>query len=275
MVEGVVRRNLPVVDDAALNQSIVFPIVLRGPPFLAVYIHNFWCVQLSCSPRSSSLSFPKNSQRSKDMMSLTATVKLATRLSRRVASHTQQQLTMMSSQAPTTFSHEKMEADARYKATLDVPESLMQTSKEESPFSIQGRFREGRAAYLDMSATTPLDPRVLDAMAPYMVRKYWIWKQIRLPRRKSSLNPYLEDWILWKPSQSYPCLWLGSRTCCRIGSGTNCEFDRSRCQGDRLYERSYRIKQYVDQRSCSFLQKERKTYHHHPDGAQVRLGFMP
>jgi hypothetical protein len=78
---------------------------------------------------------------------------------------------MMSSQAPTSFSHEKMEVDARYKTTLDVPESLMQTPKEESPFSIQGQFREGRAAYLDMSATTPLDPRVLDAMAPYMVRK--------------------------------------------------------------------------------------------------------
>ncbi len=77
---------------------------------------------------------------------------------------------MMSTvKAPTSFSHEKMEADARYKATLDIPESLMQTPPEESPFSIQGKFREGRAAYLDMSATTPLDPRVLDAMAPYMV----------------------------------------------------------------------------------------------------------
>jgi len=81
---------------------------------------------------------------------------------------------MMSSssnnQAPTSFSHEKMEGDKRYKATLDVPETLMQTPNEPSPFSIQGKFREGRAAYLDMSATTPLDPRVLDAMAPYMVR---------------------------------------------------------------------------------------------------------
>ena len=36
-------------------------------------------------------------------------------------------------------------------------------------FSIQGTFREGQASYLDMSSTTPLDPRVLDKMMPYMV----------------------------------------------------------------------------------------------------------
>lgn len=78
--------------------------------------------------------------------------------------------TFSSEQAPTSFSHEKMEADARYKPTMDIPDTLLQTAPEDSPFSIQGQFREGRAAYLDMSATTPLDPRVLDAMAPYMVR---------------------------------------------------------------------------------------------------------
>jgi hypothetical protein len=65
---------------------------------------------------------------------------------------------------------EKMETDRRYQPTVDIPDSLLHSSGEKSDFSIQGKFREGRAAYLDHSATTPLDPRVLDAMAPYMVR---------------------------------------------------------------------------------------------------------
>lgn len=74
-------------------------------------------------------------------------------------------------QAPSSFSHEKMASDKRYQPTTEVPESLMMNSEADgdNPFSIRGEFRDGRAAYLDMSATTPLDPRVLDAMAPYMV----------------------------------------------------------------------------------------------------------
>lgn len=35
-----------------------------------------------------------------------------------------------------------------------------------------GRISEGRSTYLDFQATTPLDPRVLDAMMPYMTYEY-------------------------------------------------------------------------------------------------------
>ena len=77
----------------------------------------------------------------------------------------------LSSSSPSSVSFEKMESDKRYQPTTDVPESLMDKDVT-SEFSIAGQFREGRAAYLDMSATTPVDPRVFDAMAPYMIGSY-------------------------------------------------------------------------------------------------------
>lgn len=75
--------------------------------------------------------------------------------------------------SPTSFSHDKIATDERYASTAEVPESLSSSNSNnqvDGGYSIRGGFREGRAAYLDMSATTPLDPRVFDKMAPYMVR---------------------------------------------------------------------------------------------------------
>jgi cysteine desulfurase len=39
-------------------------------------------------------------------------------------------------------------------------------------FSIVGQANEGRPVYLDLQATTPLDPRALDAMIPHMTHQY-------------------------------------------------------------------------------------------------------
>ena len=78
--------------------------------------------------------------------------------------------------APTTFSHEKMARDKRYKPQSEIPKQVlesMHTNEVHSPgFSIRGEAREGRAAYLDFQATTPMDPRVVDAMLPFMTGSF-------------------------------------------------------------------------------------------------------
>ena len=63
-------------------------------------------------------------------------------------------------------------------AVVDLASTEERTDNDDGRFSIKGTFREGRAVYLDASATTPLDPRVLDKMMPYMVRCLVGWRKI-------------------------------------------------------------------------------------------------
>ena len=83
---------------------------------------------------------------------------------------------LSTTQAPTTFSPERVATDARYKAVNKVPEAVLKTmmsDKIHSPgFSIKGEAKVGRPVYLDFQATTPMDPRVLEAMMPYMMEKF-------------------------------------------------------------------------------------------------------
>ena len=51
-------------------------------------------------------------------------------------------------------------------------ESMSEAAAEPDYIEMKGIRLTGTPLYLDMQATTPLDPRVLDAMLPYMVDKY-------------------------------------------------------------------------------------------------------
>jgi cysteine desulfurase len=77
---------------------------------------------------------------------------------------------------PITMSMESMKTDKRYKSVTEVPNTVTDTMLSNvihSPgFSIKGEAGSGRPAYLDFQATTPQDPRVLDAMMPYQLGKY-------------------------------------------------------------------------------------------------------
>ncbi|CEG47472.1 cysteine desulfurase [Plasmopara halstedii] len=69
--------------------------------------------------------------------------------------------------------------DKRYIPVNEVPASVLQNINSETVFSpgfaVRGEhapIKGAKPAYLDVQATSPMDPRVLDAMLPYMTYAY-------------------------------------------------------------------------------------------------------
>ena len=81
--------------------------------------------------------------------------------------------------------------------------SSISAAPAETNFSIKGMAIEGRPAYLDFQATTPLDPRALDAMVMYSVMspllhvlKWVLGSSDALPRREVR-EPALQNSHVW------------------------------------------------------------------------------
>eukprot|EP00804_Cyclotella_cryptica_P029692 CCRYP_018707-RA/>CCRYP_018707-RA protein AED:0.11 eAED:0.11 QI:78/1/1/1/1/1/4/140/475 len=94
---------------------------------------------------------------------------------------TMHRILLTSSQRSLRSSRPKVAATATATATATTTPThaaslstaaLVHDDNDANRFSIRGKFRTGRASYLDMSSTTPLDPRVLDKMMPYFIGSY-------------------------------------------------------------------------------------------------------
>ncbi|KAM3256987.1 hypothetical protein ACQJBY_043714 [Aegilops geniculata] len=61
---------------------------------------------------------------------------------------------------------------ARALSTAALPADALAAEEEDDAITIKGVRISGRPLYLDMQATTPVDPRVLDAMLPFYLSRY-------------------------------------------------------------------------------------------------------
>ncbi|XP_044397134.1 cysteine desulfurase, mitochondrial [Triticum aestivum] len=57
-------------------------------------------------------------------------------------------------------------------STAALPADALAAEEEDDSITIKGVRISGRPLYLDMQATTPVDPRVLDAMLPFYLSRY-------------------------------------------------------------------------------------------------------
>lgn len=114
----------------------------------------------------------------------------------------------------------------------------------------------GRPIYLDAQATTPTDPRVLDAMLPYMTNQYGN------PHSKTHAYGWETEKAVEQGRQVRFLCYLLQASSARLTPWitVRCRPHRRQRQGRRLHLGRYRVQQYVHQGNCSLQQGEEEAH---------------
>lgn len=137
-------------------------------------------------------------------------------------------------------------------------------------YSYKGRDMDTRSMYLDMQATTPMDPRVLDAMMPYLTEQYGN------PHSTTHLYGWETSAAVEKAREQVAGVINADPKEIIFTSGAT-ESNNALIKGGSAACALIRSSNLIGwaRRRCTILRGTEAAHRDGPDGAQVRPGLVP